>query len=201
MRELVPSPARVEAELDDRGQGPGGSTELHREREGGQAVIGVEDRAQPGGDLEPERGGHGVLRQGPTDHRSAPVGLGQVGQPTDLLPQLATYGRHGVPQQHHQGGVDDVLAGEAPVHPAGRVPLEPVAQDRHQPDHRVARGLRGDHRGVEVGERAVVDAEHVEPGLLDVEHRPEERPLRQVVASPGVTGPEQVVHGLSLAQR
>ena len=166
-----------------------------------QVVIGVEDRRQPARDLEPERRRHGVLGQGPRDHRRGPMRLGEVGQQADLRPQLATYRGDRVPQQHHQRGVDDVLAGEAAVHPAGGVPVQPFAQDRDEPGHGVAGALGGDRRRIEVGQRPVPDAEHVQPGLLDRDHRPEERRIREVVATPCVPGPEQVCHAVSLAER
>jgi hypothetical protein len=112
--------------------------------------------------------------------------------------QAAQDGRHGVAQLQDEGGVDDVLAGGAPVDVAGGVGIRcgDVAREvAHERDRQVAgcRRFAGDRRRiVEIRAGGAPDRRCARPrydaelgfGIgerrLDVEHRLQPRLIRQV---------------------
>ena len=206
----------VARELDGRGQGAGGAPHLHREDERRGGVVRVEDAGQPARRLQAERRGHGVLGEGTGDHRRPAVALDQLGQQPDLLAQRGADHADGVAGAQHQGGVDDVLAGEAAVQPRGPVGAdvrECGAQHVDESGGGVAAALRrgrddGDVLGadepleVELGHAGRRDAgagQRVEPRLLDGDHRREEGLVGEQVAGALVARPEEVAHRVSLA--
>ena len=107
-----------------------------------------------------------------------------VGQPVEgdqRLVEVVPDDRHGVAQQQHEGGVDDVLAGEAGVEVevgTGR------AQGVDQGDDGVPTRLR-----VELDVRDREPLAH--PGRFDDHHRLEEGPVGEQVSGARVAGPEQ----------
>ena len=109
-----------------------------------------------------------------------------LGQPARARPapcaRWSTDGRHGVAQQQHEGGVDDVLAGQAGVEVEVGMRR---AQGLDQRDHGVAARARCPARRPVAASRSPTQAR------LDDDHRLEEGPVGEQVAGARVAGPEQ----------
>ena len=111
----------VTGELDDRGAGAGGATDLGGEAERAQVVAGVEHALEPLRGLEPEGDRYGVLGQGASDHQVVTVpprqgdegGHGGVEGAEQVVPGLRGH--------QHECRVQHVLAGQPPVQPGGRI--------------------------------------------------------------------------------
>ena len=146
------------------------------------------------------------------DHRRGPVLLDEPDEQADLRAQRPEEGGDGVARAHHQRAVHHVLAGEPAVQPGGGVGRglpQLVAQGGHQHHRRVAAplGVPGEpagqvrgHQRVEVGRGRGLRGhgggdQRREPGRLHVDHRRQERRVREEVAGAFVARPEEVRHG------
>ncbi len=152
----------------------------HVRAQRGEAVLRAVHRRQPAGGLAAEGGRQRLLQPGARDHRRRAMRAGQRGERIGQLPQIGIEQRGRLPPLQHQAGVDDVLAGRAPMHVArgvlvvpcdggrqlldqrngeiaraGRRRAERVQIRRRRGAHRADRrdGLRRDHAGLAFGLR------------------------------------------------
>lgn len=86
--------------------------------QGLQALVRALQRIQPGGDLEPERDRHRLLQQGTSGQAGVAFARGQRSQLGAQALQARQQQVERGAQLQYRAGVDDVLAGGAPVHPA-----------------------------------------------------------------------------------
>src|SRR5690606_37903611 len=92
------------------GQGARRAAELGGQGDGGQAVAGAQDSRQPGGGLQPEGGGDGLLAEGAGGHQGGPVPFGEPGQGGHDAVDVGEDGGNSAAGDQHGGGVQDVLA-------------------------------------------------------------------------------------------
>ena len=139
--------AHGEALGPERGQGARRAPELQHERgvEGGlQAPPRPVERVGPARRLQAERDRRRLLQPGAASHRGVAVTprVGRGG--SDTARKLVDRARHRCPELLHQAGVQDVLAGRAPVDEARRLRVgfrHPRGQMPHHRNDGIA-GLR-----------------------------------------------------------
>ncbi len=110
-----------QATLLQRGQGAGRAAELQHQGiapQGVQALLRTLQGVQPTGDLEPEGDRHGLLQQGASGQAGVALAFGQHRQIGAQGVQTRQQQIKRGAQLQHRAGIDDVLAGGAPVHPA-----------------------------------------------------------------------------------
>ncbi len=113
-----------DAAIAERGERAGGAAELQRQRlpaQPPQPFARAPERRRIARELEPERHRHRVLHPGARDRRGAAVLADQVRECVDGAVEIGDQRVDDGAQLEHQRGVDDVLAGRAPVDVGGGI--------------------------------------------------------------------------------
>ena len=113
-----------DAAVAQRRERAGGAAELQHQRllaQPPQPLARARERRRIAGELEPERHRHRMLQQRARDRRGAAMLAGERREAVDRAIEVVDQRIDGGAQFEHQRGVDDVLAGGAPMHVARRL--------------------------------------------------------------------------------
>ena len=116
--------------VPDGDQVAGGTAELDHEQarlQLGQPLAMAQQRREPAGDLEPERGRHRLLEARPADDRRGAMLVREPGQGRDRRIEPPRQQRQRLAQLQDQGGVEDVLRGRTPMDESCRLAADLLA--------------------------------------------------------------------------
>ena len=128
----------AEAVLAQRGQRARGAAELQRQRfaaQPQQPLARAPQRRGIAGKLEPERHRQRVLHQRARDRERAAVASGERDEALDRDIEIGQQRVDRRAKLQHQRGVDDILAGGAPMHEAGGFAVARGDRLRERVDH------------------------------------------------------------------
>ena len=134
----------VEPAIVERRKRAGGTAKLQHQgfpAHPPQPFARAAERGRVAGNLQAERHRQRVLQPSPGDSRLPPVAAGELGETVDGALDIGHQRIDNGAQFEHQRGVDDVLAGRAPMHVAGGIGIDLgdfVGQRFHQRYRHVA---------------------------------------------------------------
>ena len=124
-----------DAAVAEAGERSGGSAQLRRQPFPGDLLepyACLDDRGQPAGGLEAERGRHGVLQERSRDHRRlAVIACERRSRRRDAV-GFGEHQRERPAGDEHRGRVEDVLARRAAVHVPRRVLADRAGEGTHE---------------------------------------------------------------------